>query len=99
MHRSNRRRLLGLAGSTLGFAVLVWLALLPVIPTGLRLGHGDVSTRTIRAPRDINFTSQALTQQRQNEAASAIKDSFVFDPSVAAGQQAQLNNILNRLRT
>src|SRR5947209_2497015 len=99
MHRSNRRRLLGLAGSTLGFAVLAWLALLPIIPTGLRVGRGDVSTRTIRAPRDINFTSQALTQQRQDEAARAVKDSYVFDPSVAVNQQSQLNALLGRLRT
>src|SRR3954469_17726253 len=99
MHRSNRRRALGLAASTLGLAVLVWLALLPIIPSGLRVSHGDVSTRTIRAPRDINFTSQALTQQRQDEAATAIKDSYVFDPSVAAGQRAQLSSLLPRLRS
>src|SRR4051812_16695015 len=62
--------------SILGFAVVIWLALLPVVPSSLRLSDGDVSTRTIRAPHDISFTSKALTQKRQAEASEAIKDSF-----------------------
>src|SRR5204862_4153205 len=84
--------------SIVGFAVVIWLALLPVVPSSLPLSDGDISTRTIRAPHDISFTSKALTQKRQEEASEAIKDSFVYDPSVASNQQAQLTTLLGRIR-
>src|SRR3954465_4147464 len=84
--------------SVLGFAVVIWLALLPVVPSSLPLSDGDISTRTIRAPHDISFTSKALTQKRQAEASEAIKDSFVYDPSVASSQQAKLTPLLGRVR-
>src|SRR5688500_485810 len=89
---------LGTLGSVVGFAVVIWLALLPVVPSSLRLRDGDVSTRTIRAPQDISFTSKALTEKRQEEASEAIKDSFVYDPSVASNQQSQLTTLLGRVR-
>ena len=84
--------------SIVGFAVVIWLALLPVVPSSLPLSDGDISTRTIRAPHDISFTSKALTEKRQEEASEAIKDSFVYDPSVASNQQAQLTTLLGRIR-
>jgi putative nucleotidyltransferase with HDIG domain len=84
--------------SIFGFAVVIWLALLPVVPSSLPLSDGDISTRTIRAPHDISFTSEALTKKRQAEASDAINDSFVYDPSVASTQQAKLTTLLGRIR-
>src|SRR3954470_10958048 len=84
--------------SIFGFAAVIWLALLPVVPSSLPLSDGDISTRTIRAPHDISFTSEALTKKRQAEASEAIKDSFVYDPSVASSQQAKLTTLLGRVR-
>src|SRR6476661_9914393 len=84
--------------SIFGFAAVIWLALLPVVPSSLPLSDGDISTRTIRAPHDISFTSKALTEKRQEEASEAIKDSFVYDPNVASSQQAKLTTLLGRVR-
>jgi putative nucleotidyltransferase with HDIG domain len=84
--------------SIFGFAVVIWLSLLPVVPSSLPLSDGDISTRTIRAPHDISFTSEALTKKRQAEASDAINDSFVYDPSVASTQQAKLTTLLGRVR-
>src|SRR6187549_1927034 len=89
---------LGTLGSVAGFAVVIWLALLPVLPSSLPLSDGDISTRTIRAPHDISFTSKALTEKRQEEASEAIKDSYVYDPSVVSTQQAKLTTLLGRIR-
>ena len=98
MRRLANGRALAVLAPVLGFAVVTWLALLPVVPSRLRLSDGDISTRTIRAPRDISFVSSALTEKRQEEATEAIKDSFVYDPAVASTQQAQLNTLLGRVR-
>ncbi len=79
----------------LGFALAIFVAVVPVTSNTLSLDEGDLATRTIRAPRDISFVSEALTDRRQEEAAAAVPDSLTYDPAVAVKQQAELNTILS----
>src|SRR3954453_4865053 len=83
--------------TTLILAAAVFVALLPVASGGVVLNPGDIAFRTVRAPRDISFQSSSLTSQRQDEAAKAVPDVLVYDPSVAAKQQAALNTVLDRI--
>lgn len=80
------------------FAAGLFVALLPVTPGGVRIEEGRIATRTIRAPTDISFESATLTEERRQEAAAAVPDSLVYDPSVAVAQQTALNEILGRVR-
>src|SRR3990170_1481915 len=93
-----RRPTFVLAASVFGFAVAVFIALFPFAPAGVHLKEGEIASRTIRAPRDISFVSPVLSQRRQDEAAAAVRDSLVFDPSIASAQQAELSALLGRVR-
>lgn len=86
------------AAAVFAFAIVMFIALLPVVPRGTGVEEGKVASRTIRAPKDISFTSEALTQRRQDEAADAVQPRVTFDPSVASQQQAELNLLLTRIR-
>src|SRR5688572_31609112 len=63
-----------------GFALAVFIALMPLSSSGLGIEEGEIAIRTIRAPRDISFISDTLTERRQDEAADAVEDTPIFDP-------------------
>ncbi len=86
-----------LALTTLLLALGLFGALLPFTAGGVELDVGDIAFRTVRAPKDISFESDALTAKRQDEAAAAIPDSLIYDPSVAVTQQTALNTLLSRI--
>ncbi len=99
MNSLSRGRSFILVASIAVFAIALFVALLPFSSPEVGLKEGEVASRTIRAPTDISFVSPVLTARRQAEAANAVQDTLVFDPSVAAGQQNQLNTVLQRIRT
>ncbi|HLG12664.1 MAG TPA: HDIG domain-containing protein, partial [Dehalococcoidia bacterium] len=79
--------------------IATFAALFPVTSDQIRIEEGQIATRTIRAPRDISFISETLTEERQDEAADAVEPKPVFDPSVAGSQQSKLNGLLSLLRS
>ena len=79
--------------------VALFGALLPFTAGGVNLDVGDVAFRTVRAPKDISFASEALTEKRRDEAAAAVPESLIYDPSVAVTQQTALNDALSRITT
>ncbi|HEY7269972.1 MAG TPA: HDIG domain-containing metalloprotein, partial [Dehalococcoidia bacterium] len=91
-------RLAILAGTTIVLAVALFAALLPFTTSTVNLQAGDIAFRTVRAPKDISFESAALTQKRQDDAAAAVPDSLIYDPSVAVTQQTSLTNVLSRIQ-
>jgi cyclic-di-AMP phosphodiesterase PgpH len=86
---------MAIAAVVLGVALFG--ALLPFTTSTVGLQTGDIAFRTVRAPRDISFESSALTTKRQNDAAAAVPDSLVYDPSVAVTQQGALSTLLSRV--
>ena len=87
-------RSVALTASIIGFAIAIFVALFPVTSNSLRVEEGEIAVRTIRAPNDISFTSEALTERRQDEAAAAVDDRLVFDPTVAGQQAERLDALL-----
>jgi cyclic-di-AMP phosphodiesterase PgpH len=96
MFPSNQRTFT-IVASTLAIAVAIFAALFPITQNQISITEGAIATRTIRAPKDISFTSDALTKERQKEAADAVEDEVIFDPSVAGTQQAKLNDLLQTI--
>jgi putative nucleotidyltransferase with HDIG domain len=82
---------------TIVLALALGLALFPAFPRQLKVREGDVASRTFRAPRDISFQSDVLTEKRREEAAAAVPDSVVFDPNVRTDQLATLDAVLNQV--
>jgi putative nucleotidyltransferase with HDIG domain len=78
-------------------ALALGLALFPIFPSELKVHEGDVASRTFRAPRDISFQSDVLTEKRREEAAAAVPDSVVFDPSVQTEELAKLDAVLGEV--
>jgi hypothetical protein len=78
-------------------ALALALALFPAFPRQLKVREGDVASRTFRAPRDISFQSDVLTEKQREEAAAAVPDSVVFDPSVRTEQLAKLDAVLSQV--
>ena len=91
------RRTLALITSMVAITIATFAALFPVTSDQIQIQEGQIATRTIRAPRDISFTSDTLTQERQDEAADAVEPKTIFDPSVAGTQQSRLNELLSRV--
>jgi len=82
---------------TVVLALALGLALFPAFPRPLKVREGDVASRTFRAPRDISFQSDVLTEKARQEAAAAVPDSVVFDPSVRTEQLAKLDGVLGEV--
>lgn len=82
-----KNRSLALAISIAGFVLAVFVALFPFTSSGLQIEEGEIATRTIRAPSNISFISETQTDQRAEEAAAAIPDKLIFDPSIGTAQQ------------
>jgi putative nucleotidyltransferase with HDIG domain len=78
----------------LGLAVALTLALLPAFPRQLQVSEGDTASRTMKAPRDISYESQTLTEQRREEAADAVPDTVVFNANVRTQQVDRLDSVL-----
>jgi putative nucleotidyltransferase with HDIG domain len=78
-------------------ALALALALFPAFPRQLKVREGDVASRTFRAPRDISFQSDVLTEKQREEAAAAVPDSVVFDPGVRTEQLAKLDAVLSQV--
>jgi putative nucleotidyltransferase with HDIG domain len=70
--------------------VALVVALFPYFPRELGIHQGDIAARDLRSPRDKTFTSQILTTQAQDNAAKAVPNVLVFDPSLHAQQLAVL---------
>ncbi len=92
-------RNLALTASIVGFAIAIFVALFPVTSNALQIQEGEVAIRTIRAPFDISFTSAALTERRQEEAADAVDDRLVFDPTISTEQEQRLDDLLTSVVT
>jgi putative nucleotidyltransferase with HDIG domain len=91
------QRTLTLVASTVAICIATFAALFPVTQDRVSINEGAIATRTIRAPQDISFISEALTEERQEEAADAVEDIPTFDPAVAGAQQSRLNETLQRV--
>lgn len=85
------------AGAAMLLAAALFGAMLPFTTGGVNLNVGDIAFRTVRAPKDISFESSVLTEKRQEEAAAAVPDRLIYDPSVAVKQQSDLNSVLTRI--
>jgi hypothetical protein len=87
-------RSVALSASIIGFAIAIFVALFPVTSNTLQVEEGEIAIRTIRAPNNISFVSEALTEERQEDAASAVQERLVFDATVAGQQQERLDQLL-----
>ncbi len=94
---SSGSRNVALTASIIGFAIAIFVALFPVTSNSLQIAEGEVAIRTIRAPFDISFVSEALTARRQQEAADAVDDRLVFDPTIGSDQQERLDDLLTNV--
>ena len=87
-------RSVAITASIIGFAIAIFVALFPVTSNALTVEEGEIAIRTIRAPSNISFISETLTERRQDEAADAVDDRLVFDPTISGEQQARLDDLL-----
>ena len=93
-----KRSWLTFAVAVAAFSVVMLIALIPLVPRGTGVEEGRVASRTILAPSAISFTSEALTEQRQEEAADAVQPRVAYDPAVVTQQQGELGLLLTRIR-
>ncbi|HEY7801670.1 MAG TPA: HDIG domain-containing metalloprotein, partial [Dehalococcoidia bacterium] len=61
-------------------AAVIAIALFPIFPRQFNIHDGDITSRTLRSPRSVTFDSTVLTEQRRDQAASAVPPALVFDP-------------------
>ena len=78
-------------------ALLLTVVLLPWFPGGERLEEGSSVSRSLTSPREHSYVSEILTVQRRQEAADAVQDVWVFDPSVRDTQLAELETEISNI--
>lgn len=84
------------AAVTLGLVVTVFVGvvLFPWFPTRTELDEGTRAPWTLTAPRPISYDSEARTAQVRNEAANAVPEVLVLDPSIRDRELAELDRML-----
>lgn len=78
------------AAAGAAIAVCLFLVLLPWYPGAPRLAVGSRAPFTLHAPRDLSFTSTALTERVRAQAAAAVPERMRLDPTVRDRQVALL---------
>lgn len=88
------------AAITLGLVVAVLVAgvLFPWFPGTASLEEGARAPWTLTAPRAISYDSMARTNEVRNEAANAVPDVLVLDPSVRDREIAELDREMAALQ-
>jgi putative nucleotidyltransferase with HDIG domain len=92
------------AAATLGLvvALLVGAILFPWFPGADMVREGAKAPWTLTAPRSFSFDSAARTAEVRTEAANAIPDVLVLDPSIRDRQIAELDRnlaVIQQVRT
>ena len=75
-------------------ALALAATLFPWFPGRQQLEVGATAPDSLVAPRDAEYDSEVLTEQRRDEAAAAVADVLVLDPSVRDQQLAELDRQL-----
>lgn len=88
-------------GPAIAYGVLLTIglmaALFPWFPGGSRLAEGRIVDRAIVAPRDVEFESPIRTEEVRRQAAAAVPEVLVLDPSVRDRQAAQFNRVITAI--
>lgn len=83
-------------------AAALFVALFPAGSTGVDIDEGRLAAETIRAPKDVTYTSEVLTQRRRDQAAATVAPILVFDAGMRTRQLGRVDAILaeiSRIRT
>lgn len=73
---------------------------LPRLSRGVNLQTGQVSPRTIRAPRDISYPSEIRTERARQQAASAVPRIYQpADPKITQQQIQRATRVLEYIET
>src|SRR5690348_16870958 len=85
------------AAFTCLLAVLLAAVLFPVLPSRLHVSEGDIASQTVRSPREVQYNSEVLRRQIQDQRRNATPDVVVYDVNVRDQQRARLSEILDRI--
>jgi putative nucleotidyltransferase with HDIG domain len=80
----------------LALAAALVLALIPFFPRQLQVTEGDVASRDLTAPRNVEFESDLLTERSREEAAVAVPDVLSFDTTVKDQQLSRFDTAVAR---
>lgn len=75
----------------------LFLVMLPFGSSGVDATEGRPVDETIRAPKDISYTSEVLTQRRRDQAAASVAPILVFDAGVRDRQLGRLDEIIDEI--
>ena len=86
------------AGLSILVALGIFVAIFPWYPVGTRLDEGQRVPWTLTAPRALSFDSAVRTEQVRAEAAAAVPDVFVLDPTVRDRELRELDGTLEAIK-
>jgi putative nucleotidyltransferase with HDIG domain len=78
-------------------AVLLAVVLFPVLPSRLHVSEGDIASQTVRSPREVQYNSEVLRRQIQEQRRNSTPDVIKYDADVRDQQRARLGDILDRI--
>ncbi|MBK5091965.1 MAG: HDIG domain-containing protein [Actinobacteria bacterium] len=77
------------------FVFLIVIMSIEIGPFGYLVEVGKPSTRTIIAPRTVQFVDKAKTREQQDAAAAVVQEVFTYDGSVVRAVESNLNNLFS----
>lgn len=78
---------------------LLIAALFPVVPSRLTVKAGNIASHTIRAPRELSYSSDELRRQLQDQRRASVQSVFVYDVNAKSLQKAKLQDIIRRINS
>ncbi|HBT20298.1 MAG TPA: phosphohydrolase [Peptococcaceae bacterium] len=69
------------------------------LPERINVKVGDVSNRQIKAPNEVVYVSEVLTEKARQEAASQVEPIFKIDQTVVAEIEKNISGFFNTIRT
>ena len=93
-----RERVRRVAAVLFFFALLVFLLSVELFPHNMKLGAGQPSPRTIKAPHAVTFEDKAKTEEARRQESARVQRQYDFDPQVTVAVQDEVAEVLSALR-
>lgn len=80
-------------------ATVMALVLFPLLPSALHVSAGAIAAQTVRAPRNLTYSSEVVRGQLAEQAVKSVRDVVSYNVTVKSEQVARLTEASGRAST
>lgn len=80
-------------------ATVMALVLFPLLPSALHVSAGAIAAQTVRAPRNVTYSSEVVRSQLAEQAVKSVREVVSYNVTVKSEQVAKLTEAAGRATT